>query len=125
MLSQSFSLNTFGKIKNFKKSITVDADKSISIRSFLLGAISNDISNIQNVLESEDVFSTIKSLKKLGIKIIKNKKKCYTIYGKGLGSLFIKKNSFLDLVFNLNSLEYGNKYFGFICLKKSINFFSK
>ena len=96
MLSQSFSLNTFGKIKNFKKSITVDADKSISIRSFLLGAISNDISNIQNVLESEDVFSTIKSLKKLGIKIIKNKKKCYTIYGKGLGSLFIKKNSFLD-----------------------------
>ncbi len=87
-------LNT--KISSFKKIISVDSDKSISIRSFLIGAISQNISTARNVLESEDVFSTINCLKKLGVKIIKQKSKNYIIYGKGLGSLAIKKNSFLN-----------------------------
>ena len=87
-------LNT--KISSFKKIINVDSDKSISIRSFLIGAISQNISTARNVLESEDVFSTINCLKKLGVKIIKKKSKNYIIYGKGLGSLTIKKNSFLN-----------------------------
>ena len=87
-------LNT--KISSFKKIISVDSDKSVSIRSFLIGAISQNISTARNVLESEDVFSTISCLKKLGVKIIKQKSKNYIIYGKGLGSLAIKKNSLLN-----------------------------
>lgn len=93
---KSFNLLVKNKISSFKKVIKVDGDKSISIRSFLIGAISHNISSAKNVLESEDVFSTINCLKKLGVKIKKIKKKNYLIYGKGLGSLNIKKNSTLN-----------------------------
>ncbi len=92
MSPKSFNLNINNPIKPFKKTIKVDSDKSLSIRSFLIGAISQDISKTKNVLESEDVFSTIDCLKKLGVKIKKIKPKCYLIYGKGLGSLYAKKN---------------------------------
>ena len=71
----------------------------MSIRSFLIGSISNRISIVNNVLESEDVKSAINACKKLGVKIIKIKKGSYKIFGKGLGSMFIKKNS---------SLNFGN-----------------
>ena len=96
MLSKSFNLIINNKISSFKKNIEVDSDKSISIRSFLIGAISHNISSAKNILESEDVLSTIKSLKKLGIKIKKLKKKSYLIFGKGLGSLTAKKNTELN-----------------------------
>ena len=92
MPSKSFNLNINKQIKPFKKIIKVDSDKSLSIRSFLIGAISQDISKAKNVLESEDVYSAINCLKKLGVKIKKIKPKNYLIYGKGLGSLFAKKN---------------------------------
>ena len=46
--------------KPFKKSIKVDSDKSLSIRSFLIGSISQNISlALKMFLESEDVISTI------------------------------------------------------------------
>jgi len=96
MSSKSFDLNIFNKISPFKKTIEVDPDKSISIRSFLIGSIGLKISSVKNALESEDVFSTIKCLKQLGVRIKKNGPKNYLIYGKGLGSLFIKKNSKLN-----------------------------
>ena len=96
MSSQSFSININNKINSFGKTIQVDSDKSISIRSFLFGSICQDISKANNVLESEDVFSTINCLKKLGVKIKKIKSKKYLIYGKGLGSLFAKKNTLLN-----------------------------
>ena len=79
MASKSFDLNLNCKISSFNKTIQVDSDKSISIRSFLIGAISQDISSVNNVLESEDVLSTINCLKKLGVKIVKKKKKFYEI----------------------------------------------
>ena len=90
MQAKSFSLNINHKIKPFIKSIKVDSDKSLSIRSFLIGSICEDISVAKNVLESEDVFSTINCLKKLGVQIRKESKS-YFIHGKGLGSLFAKK----------------------------------
>jgi|TARA_B100001059_G_scaffold157760_1_gene157378 3-phosphoshikimate 1-carboxyvinyltransferase len=96
MFSKKFNLLVDKKIYSFKKKIKIDSDKSISIRSFLLAAISQNISNVKNVLESEDVLSTISCLKLLGVKIVKKKTKNYLIYGKGLGSLFIKKNSTLN-----------------------------
>ena len=92
MRLKRFSLNINHKIKPFKKTIKVDSDKSISIRSFLIGSISHDISKVDNVLESDDVFSTINCLRKLGVYIKKEKPGTYSIHGKGLGSLFAKKN---------------------------------
>ena len=96
MPHERFNLLVKNKISSYKKVIKVDGDKSISIRSFLIGAISQNISSTKNVLESEDVLSTINCLKKLGVKIKKQKPKNYLIYGKGLGSLNIKKNSTLN-----------------------------
>jgi 3-phosphoshikimate 1-carboxyvinyltransferase len=92
MINKSFSLYLNDKIKPFASTISVDSDKSLSIRSFLIGSISQNISTAKNILESEDVFSTINCLKKLGVKIKKIKPKNYQIYGKGLGSLIAKKN---------------------------------
>ena len=63
----------------------------MSIRSFLIGSISKSKSIASNVLESEDVLSTISCLRKLGTKIKKLNNRTYIIHGKGLGSLFIKK----------------------------------
>ena len=91
MTFKRFDLLISKKIPSYNKNIKVDADKSISIRSFLIGAISENLSTVNNVLESEDVYSTINSLKKLGIKIKKQRAKKYLIFGKGLGSLHIKK----------------------------------
>tara|TARA_B100000767_G_scaffold151795_1_gene142872 strand:- start:3894 stop:5252 length:1359 start_codon:yes stop_codon:yes gene_type:complete len=96
MLNKSFSINTFSQIKPYNKTIIIDSDKSISIRSFLIGAISHGISEVKNVLESEDVYSCIDCLKKLGVKIKKIKEKHYLVYGKGLGSFYAKKNTVLD-----------------------------
>ena len=96
MLNKSFSLYVSKQIKSYNKNIKVDSDKSISIRSFLIGAISHNISEIKNVLESEDVFSCVSVLRKLGVKIKKVKAKHYLVYGKGLGSLYSKKNAILD-----------------------------
>ena len=50
----------------------------------------------KNVLESDDVISTINTCRKLGVKIIKTRPREYKIYGKGLGSFTTKKNTLLD-----------------------------
>jgi 3-phosphoshikimate 1-carboxyvinyltransferase len=96
MLYKRFSVKTSGLIKFYNKTINVDSDKSISIRSFLIGSISHNISEVKNVLESEDVFSCIDCLRKLGVKIKKVKAKHYFIYGKGLGSFHTNKDVILD-----------------------------
>ena len=95
----SFSLNINKRIPSFNRKINIDSDKSISIRSLLIGSISQRISKINNILESGDIFSTIKCLRKLGVKIKKVRPKSYLIYGKGLGSLTAKKN---------NEINFGN-----------------
>ena len=97
--SFSVSLHNNSKIRSFKKTIRIDSDKSLSIRSFLIGSISQGVSSVKNVLESEDVQSTINACRKLGIKIKKKKSGYYEIYGKGLGSLTAKKNA---------SINFGN-----------------
>ena len=96
MAKRSFNVFLNKKISSFNKIINVDPDKSISIRSILIGSISQNISTAKNVLESLDVKSAISSCKKLGVKINKINHGHYKIYGKGLGSLSIKKNSILN-----------------------------
>ena len=97
MAVKSYSVILNKKIGEFKKVINVDSDKSISIRAFLISSISQGISKISNVLLSDDVFSTIKSLKKLNCKIVKTGKNEYKIFGKGLGSYNIKRDALLNL----------------------------
>ena len=96
MTYKSFTLSLNKQIKPYNRIIFVDSDKSISIRSFLIGAISHDITHINNVLESEDVYSCIDCLKKLNVQIKRVKSKQYMVYGKGLGSLIAKKNTILN-----------------------------
>ena len=96
MKSKKFNILVNSKISSFKKTINIDSDKSLSIRGFLIGSISNGVSILKNVLESEDVKSTITACKKLGVKIIKVKSGHYKIFGNGIGSLSIKKNSKLN-----------------------------
>ena len=62
------------KIKPFKKKITIEGDKSISIRWALLASQSKEKSVATNILRSEDVLNTLNCLKKLGIKIKLTKK---------------------------------------------------
>ncbi len=85
----------FKKIKKFNKKIHVDADKSLSIRWAILASLALGKSKAYNLLRSEDVLTTLKSLKKLGVKI-KSTKKFYEIYGNGLNSFKYKKNLTID-----------------------------
>ena len=96
MNSKRFNVFLNSKILPFNKTIEVDSDKSLSIRSFLIGSISQNISKAKNILESEDVKSAISACRKLGIKIVRTSPKSYKIFGKGLGSLFAKKNTIIN-----------------------------
>ena len=79
----------------FKKTISIDGDKSISIRALLLGSQAYGKTFIKNILLSEDILNSIHCLKKLGIRIFLKKKKCL-IYGKGLNGFTYKKKIVLD-----------------------------
>ena len=71
------------KLENFKKSITVPGDKSLSIRWVLFASLANGTSKAKNLLMSEDVMAAIDAIKNLGIKVIVTKKECI-IFGKGI-----------------------------------------
>ena len=80
---------------SFKKTISIDGDKSISIRTLLLGSQAFGKTSIENILLSEDILHSINCLKKLGINITLKKKRCF-IYGKGLSGFSYKKNIVLN-----------------------------
>ena len=61
------------KIKSFNKKIIVSGDKSISIRCVLLASQAIGKSRIYNLLDSEDVISSLNAIKKLGINFKKFK----------------------------------------------------
>ena len=73
MKFKKFNVFLNSKISPYKKTIKVDSDKSLSIRSFLIGSISQGISVVKNVLESEDVKTTITACRNLGIRVKKIK----------------------------------------------------
>ena len=66
----------------FKGSLKISGDKSISHRALILAAMSTGKTTISNLLESDDVIRTLKILKQLGIKIIKDGNK-WLVYGNG------------------------------------------
>ena len=83
------------KINSFNEKIEVSGDKSISIRCVLLASQAIGVSKIYNLLESEDIFNTLKSVKKLGIKV-KKKKNYYEISGLGLNGYKARKGLTLN-----------------------------
>ena len=84
----------------FKKTISVDGDKSISIRTLLLGSQALGKTVIENILLSEDILHAINCLRKLGIRIYQKKNKCY-VCGQGINGFEYKKN------INLNAGNSG------------------
>ncbi len=84
-MKKNFSVFINKKINKFSKTIKVDSDKSLSLRSLMLASQCIGLSKIKNILESEDVLNCIKILKKLGVKIIK-KRNIHFVYGNGLNS---------------------------------------
>ena len=84
-------ININKKINPFKNKILISSDKSISIRCVLLASLAIGTSRIYNLLESEDVINSLKSIRKLGIdyKKIKN---YYEIRGFGLNGYSTNKN---------------------------------
>ena len=73
-------------LDGFNGVINIPGDKSISHRSIIIPAISNGISEITNILRSEDVMHTLNAFIKMGVKVEESNKKII-IYGKGLNSL--------------------------------------
>ncbi len=71
--------------------ITVPGDKSISHRVLIFGSCANGLTTIENLLQGEDILSTLNALKALGIKILK-KNNFWEIYGNGLGGLRTPEN---------------------------------
>ena len=92
-------MSNFVKIKNkinkFNKKLSIDGDKSLSIRWALLSSQSLKKSKASNLLLSEDVISTLKCLRKLGIKIKISKNFC-EITGLGLNGFKYKNNLILN-----------------------------
>ena len=80
------------KIKPFNKTLSIEGDKSLSIRWALLASQAKGKSSAYNLLRSEDVLNTLKCLKKLGIKIKLSKKNC-EIIGNGINGFKYKKKN--------------------------------
>ncbi len=83
------------QITKFNKRLSIDGDKSLSIRWALLSSQSIKRSKASNLLLSEDVLSTLKCLKKLGIKIKISKNFC-EITGLGLNGFKYRDNLVLN-----------------------------
>ena len=66
--------------------IQIPSDKSISHRAIIIPSIASGISEVKNLLMSDDVMHTLVALKSLGVKII-NENNTIIIHGKGLRSL--------------------------------------
>ena len=66
--------------------VEIPGDKSISHRSIIIPSISNGVSEVWNILKSEDVLNTMNAFKQMGVKIDEVKDKII-IHGEGLNSL--------------------------------------
>jgi len=79
MISNKIKEGIYGNIE-------IPSDKSISHRSIIIPSISQGISEVNNLLMSDDVLHTLEAFRAMGVKITKENKKII-INGKGLASL--------------------------------------
>ena len=82
-------------IQPFNKILDIEGDKSLSIRWALLASQATGKSTALNILKSEDVFSTLDCLRKLGVKVKLFKNRC-EILGVGINGYNYKKNIILN-----------------------------
>ena len=68
----------------------IPGDKSISHRSVIIPSISNGVTEVTNILKSEDVIHTINAFKSMGVKI-EDSGNNIVIHGNGLNSLVMPK----------------------------------
>ena len=104
------------KISKFNKILSIEGDKSLSIRWALIASQSESKSRSINLLLSEDVINTLKCLRKLGVKVKISKKFC-EINGVGLNGFKYKKNLILDAG---NSGTLGRLLLGLLIHSKNI-----
>src|SRR3990167_4849264 len=68
--------------------IAIPGDKSISHRAIILSSISDGVTQLDTILLSEDVLSTISIMRTLGVDILVNEiKKTAIVHGVGLHGL--------------------------------------
>ncbi len=79
------------KIKKFNKKISVNGDKSLSIRWVLFSSLAKGISSAKNLLMSEDVKAALNAINKLGIKTSYKNDIC-RVYGNGINGYRYRKN---------------------------------
>ena len=114
-MNKKISVLIKNKIKSYRKTITVDPDKSITHRCYIVASQCVGISKI-NGLVSEDVEATINALKKLGIKIIKKKDASY-VYGRGISGF----NKFIGTLDFKNSGTSARSFLGILtCFPHSV-----
>ena len=89
-MKKSLKINKL--INSFNKTISVEGDKSLSIRWVLLSSLSKKKSIAYNLLKSEDVFSALHCVKKLGAKVKMSKDKCIII---GVGLNYKQKENLI------------------------------
>jgi len=95
-MRKNFSVFIKNKINQFNRSIsTIPGCKSTSFRALIFSSQAIGISHLKGVLESDDIKCCIKSLKDLGVRIIKIKSGEYKIYGNGENSYVQPKNKYL------------------------------
>ena len=94
-ISKMHPIRIRNKIQKFNKVLSIEGDKSLSIRWALLASQSKFKSRSTNLLLSDDVINTLKCLRKLGVKINISKNFC-EISGVGLNGFKYKKNLILD-----------------------------
>jgi len=82
------------KVHVFRGSPKIPGDKSISHRGLILGALAEGVSEVYDILEGEDVQSTARCLRQLGVTIVKEGHRTI-ISGIG-GKDFLKPTSVLD-----------------------------
>lgn len=81
--------------KALKGTIRVPGDKSISHRAIIFGAIAEGLTEIEGLLESQDVLATISAFQKMDVRIYQDKNR-YLVEGQGFAGLK-KPEAILDM----------------------------
>lgn len=76
----------FSQIKKVKGDLKLPGDKSISHRSVMFASLAKGDSIIYNLLESEDIYSTINAFRDMGCEIVKYQDR-FTVKGAGFKNL--------------------------------------
>ncbi|EGP67231.1 3-phosphoshikimate 1-carboxyvinyltransferase [Streptococcus sp. oral taxon 056 str. F0418] len=77
--------------KGLKGTLCVPGDKSISHRSIIFGSLAKGVTKVHNILRGEDVLSTIRAFREMGVKI-EDKGNLVEIKGCGFDGLQAPKN---------------------------------